>query len=438
MPLLLLSVCGAVSCTSTCKDEDASSLLQARASVHRAKTTDAKTVLKSVQDVANSLRRGSQATMDPDQVNAALGTANTALQAMLPMFAEQNDIAQREIEHGVAAVQACHTEHGGEVGSRLAAADFAAKEQCEESLSHVIEAEHDACEGQGEHPNCLCDEARTAITQQTTLCAAVTNTYEAVFCEHRFACISFHECHHQEMEVYNGLRADVEAAMVSRQEEYITYMQSQCLIDLITNAMLTSTPIDDASLAGCDDVSVDDLIITFPEPPSAPTQCPVQSDDPHCIVQAGMKCPQFHEDRLFQTQGITLAECSDECLATSGCQHFSHGACNAGDSYPCCMGCSTLANAQEWSSGNAYDARTPFHLALENMKCPHNHEDRLFRTYDISLTACHDECQATSGCQHFSYGTYDLQHRTESSGCMGCTTLANAEEWSVGDSYDMA
>jgi len=362
MPLLL-SVCGAVSCTSTCKDEDASSLLQARASVHRAKTTDAKTVLKSVQDVANSLRRGSQATMDPDQVNAALGTANTALQAMLPMFAEQNDIAQREIEHGVAAVQACHTEHGGEVGSRLAAADFAAKEQCEESLSHVIEAEHDACEGQGEHPNCLCDEARTAITQQTTLCAAVTNTYEAVFCEHRFACISFHECHHQEMEVYNGLRADVEAAMVSRQEEYITYMQSQCLIDLITNAMLTSTPIDDASLAGCDDVSVDDLIITFPEPPSAPTQCPVQSDDPHC-------------------------------------------------------------------------ARTPFHLALENMKCPHNHEDRLFRTYDISLTACHDECQATSGCQHFSYGTYEGVH--SSSGCMGCTTLANAEEWSSGYAYDMA
>jgi len=74
----------------------------------------------------------------------------------------------------------------------------------------------------------------------------------------------------------------VQTAMISRQQEYITFMQVECLMDLIMNAMLTATPIDDASLTGCDDVSVDDLTLTFPDPPPAPTACPAQSGDPQC------------------------------------------------------------------------------------------------------------------------------------------------------------
>jgi len=158
-----------------------------------------------------------------------------------------------------------------------------AKDNCEGTLADAIEAEHEACAGQGENPNCLCDEARTAITDQTALCAAVTDTYEAVFCEHQVACSSFQQCHAQEMDVYTALRADIEAAMTSRQEEYRTFMQVDCLMNLITTAMLSGTPIDHASLVACDDVSVDHLAINFQVPPSAPTDCPAtQSGDPQC------------------------------------------------------------------------------------------------------------------------------------------------------------
>merc|ERR1740130_2512018 len=97
--VLLLIAWGATShasetCTSgTCDDADGSSLL------------------KSMHDVASSFTKGSAITMTPAEVNAALGTAETALQAMLPMFEEQHDLAHREIQHSFGALQACHNEH---------------------------------------------------------------------------------------------------------------------------------------------------------------------------------------------------------------------------------------------------------------------------------------------------------------------------------------
>lgn len=78
-----------------------------------------------------------------------------------------------------------------------------------------------------------------------------------------------------------------------------------------------------------------------------------------------------------------------------------------------------------------------FILASTDMKCPHQSGDRLFRSpesgsNDISLAACHLECQNTETCAHFSWG----QHGGGNV-CMGCTTLQN-EQLHVGfNTYDM-
>ena len=139
-----------------------------------------------------------------------------------------------------------------------------------------------ACAGQGDDPNCLCNEARTAITDQTLLCAAVTDTYEAIWCENHHTCTAFSQCYTQQLESYDLVWADIEAAMYIRQQEYVTAMQANCLMDLIMTAMVSGTPIDHASLVACDDVNVDDLMLSFLDPPPAPASCPVSSDDPKC------------------------------------------------------------------------------------------------------------------------------------------------------------
>jgi len=77
----------------------------------------------------------------------------------------------------------------------------------------------------------------------------------------------------------------------------------------------------------------------------------------YTLALADTKCPHRHEDRLFRnpasgSSGITLEECYAQCLATEGCNHFSHGAHNGGT---VCMGCTTLVNAQTHVGFTAYD-----------------------------------------------------------------------------------
>ena len=96
-------------------------------------------------------------------------------------------------------------------------------------------------EGQGEHPNCLCNEARTAITDQTVLCEAVTETYETAYCDHQAVCGLLQDCHSVEAGVYHALTSDLEAAMISRQQQYRTVTQAECITSLITTALLTGT-----------------------------------------------------------------------------------------------------------------------------------------------------------------------------------------------------
>jgi len=278
--LLLLSSCSA----STC-EQDASALLQSQRLVRKQSAQDANQLLAKVQNVAKSFTEGSEVSIDSDDVNTALGETSTALHTMLPMFAAQHAAAQQEINHALGAIEACQGQNGGEVGARLVLAAtraLAEKEQCEESLQQAVHAEVEACEGQADDPNCLCTEARTAITQQGELCAAKIETYEVTFCEHELACNMLHTCHAQEVEVYNAVRIDVEAAMDARQQQYLAVRQAECLTDLITTAMLMGTPIPHASLVGCSDVSIDDLIIAFPQLPPAPTGCLEPQGGPQC------------------------------------------------------------------------------------------------------------------------------------------------------------
>merc|ERR1719272_146728 len=123
--------------------------------------------------------------MNPDDVNEALTTTSEALATLAPAIRRQVEMAQQQITHASAAVQACHVQGGAEARAHLQQSvvqQVAAVDGCEETHQTAIEAEAEACEGQGDNPNCLCDEARIALTDQTALCASVTETYEAVYC----------------------------------------------------------------------------------------------------------------------------------------------------------------------------------------------------------------------------------------------------------------
>lgn len=290
---LVLSACGAVSQHSsdpmTCNDADSNSLLQARSLVRAQRTqkTDADNLLKTLREAARSFTDDSaaDATMTPEEATEAIRRANSVLETMFPTFSAQHELAQRELEHAVGAIEACHRMHAGEENARLQQAVVraeAAKNECEQALDEAIANEQEVCAGQADNPNCLCDEAREAATDQTALCVVVEENYEVVYCDNYHSCTSFAECHARETEAYELLRGDIEAAMQTRQQQYITYMQSTCLMNLLMAAVTSGTPIPDASLNACDDVDVDDLTLTFPDPPAVPAECPA---DLNCHVE---------------------------------------------------------------------------------------------------------------------------------------------------------
>jgi hypothetical protein len=286
--LKLLSVYGAIACEANSCDVDEESLLQAKSSVRRHKQTQsAEDLLQSLQHVAKSFTEGSGVSMSPDQVNAALGTATSALETMFPAIAEQHRLAQQQIDDAERAVEACHDSHGGDVRSALeatVATHYSEKEQCEDELGEAMQAEATLCEGIGENTrDCPCNDARTAVEHKQELCASITTSYELAYCELQLLCDTLHGCHEREVGVYEDVRADVEAAMTLRQQEYITAMQSQCLLQLIMGALTTGTPIPDDPLTACADVSVADLVINFPTLPGDPADCPTPGPDaPQC------------------------------------------------------------------------------------------------------------------------------------------------------------
>jgi len=297
---LTMGVCGAVACDSgTCDvDADVGSLLQAQSLVRRhqrSNLVDAHEVLQSLQNVANSLTDGSDVSMTPEEVTSAVGAANSALETMFPAFADQHRLAQQELADAIRTVEACHDEHGGELRVRLeqtVATQYAAKEECDESLGQAMQAESEACEGQGQaNADCACNEARTVVADNTALCDSRATSYELAFCEHQLSCDMLHGCYEREVGIYNDIRTDVEAAMISRQLEYRTARQAGCLMELIISAMTSGTPIPHDALTSCSDVSIEELVLVFPTVPVEPDQCPdPHSDDPQCHGEIPVTC----------------------------------------------------------------------------------------------------------------------------------------------------
>lgn len=341
--LMLLSACGEAwgdPCASgACEGVDASSLLQARSLLRKsagvsqfAQLSDANALLQSMQNVARSLTKGSVASMAPDAVNDAVGAAGAAISTMMPLFEQQHTLAQHEISIQHGEIEACiSSAEFGEAAmlryEETLSRQHAAKTECDEALELARETATRACEALSTRASRLlsrgipanggcsdvsspdllyevasswahwvheeweeleshrnaCSEATTAATHRADLCAATTVAYEEGFCQHSSSCNDRAQCYAHKVEVYNALMVDEEAAMTARQEQYRVARQSECLMELIISAMQTSTPIDDDSLTSCDDVNVDGLIITFPEVPPAPAQCPAsQSGDPEC------------------------------------------------------------------------------------------------------------------------------------------------------------
>lgn len=136
------------------------------------------------------------------------------------------------------------------------------------------------------------------------------------------------------------------------------------------------------------------------------------------------------EDRSLTSNSACAEMCYSEGHAIAAFWHNDRDICRCYDT--CDGGGSTVM--PDWPN---HVMQKDFILVSTDMKCPHEHGDRLFRTpesgsSDVSLAACHFQCQNTATCAHFSYGFYQEEYV-----CMGCTTLNN-EEVHVGfNTYDM-
>merc|ERR1719386_410527 len=224
--------------------------------------------------------------MTADEVNEALDAASNALAELSPAIRQQIENAQQQINDAASAVQVCHAQEQAELRSSLresAGQRAAAVESCHSALDQLRTDETRQC---GIAEDCLCDEARVRTTDQEALCASMTETYEAAFCEHHHVCTLFHQCHAAEAEVFTRLRADVEAEMALAVQEYIAVEQSRCLTGLIMEAMAPPvTPIPHQALLDCDNVDVSALQIDYPDMPSDPDTCPAHTHgNPPCAA----------------------------------------------------------------------------------------------------------------------------------------------------------
>jgi len=275
-------------------------------------------MLKNMRVVAESLLDGSDTTMSPDEVNEALDAANELLAELSPVIHQQIENAQQQIDDAASAVQVCHAQSVAELRSSLresAGQHAAAVESCHNTLDQLRTAETRQC---NIAEDCLCDEARVRTTDQEPLCAAITEIYEVAFCEHHHVCTIFHQCHSQEAQVFQHLRADVEAEIALTVQEYIAVEQSRCLTGLIMEAMTSRTPISHAALIACDDVDVSALNINFPDLPSEPAACPAHTHgDPQCEGSWVLLAHQTMADGLFPASVMnTFMENSDDPSAS--------------------------------------------------------------------------------------------------------------------------
>jgi len=287
--LLLAGVAAAQDCA------DESTMLQGRSAMHLKTKSDAKLLVKTLREIAESMTEGSTvAKKSQDEVNDALAAANEALVNLSPTIRSQVELAQNQVNHAGAAVQACHAQDGINLRNQL-------QEQVNGHAANLATAEAELAEAAAAAESqcaiaedCLCDEARERHVGKQALWASMTETYEIAFCEHRLMCEEYGSCHASEMAVFNAIRADVEAEMAVVELEYIAVEQSSCLTSLIMAAFTPPiTPIDFGAMQACNDVDTSSLNINIPDLPAAPDACPGPTiGNPRC---GPTTCPQGWE-----------------------------------------------------------------------------------------------------------------------------------------------
>jgi len=329
---VLCGVIGAVANASACQ-ADENSLLQSKKSVRKHAQADSQALLKKMQEVANSLLEGSDTTMTEDEVNDALEHAQGTIADLEPAIRQQIQTLQQQINDAAGAVRVCHAQEQLDLRSNLrdyVQQRYAAVESCQETLRHF---QTDADRQCRIAEDCLCDEARQRATDQETLCQAMTETYEAAFCEHHHVCTIFRDCHASEAEVFAGLRSDAEAELAIIVTEYQAVEQSECLVGLSLQSMMQRPrrPISHAALIACSDVDVSGLRIDYPNLPATPAACPAhQHGQPQCVSGA-LSGYEHHPARCVHGHNIrkvtdsTPAQCAELCDAESTCVGFEFG-----------------------------------------------------------------------------------------------------------------
>lgn len=318
---LVLSACAAVSQAAECEAADEATMLQMRNMAHIKKhTKGAKAVLKSLQEVAQSMSKGSRKTMSKDDVDDALNAADAALAALSPTIQTQVTQAQQQIDDAAAAVLVCHEVAAADTRATLQeTVDQAASslQTCQTELEGLTQEAAAQC---AIAEDCLCDEAIARRDDKTELCAARTEVYELAYCEHNFACVTHKRCHDSEIAVYETLRADVDAEIATLQQEYIAAEQSTCLMTLIMAAMASGTPIDATAMANCNNVDASVISVNIPTLPATPDTCSLPTlGNPQCagceIVSrpSGEWIDQGYPDNYRGWFDVSGCGCNDYC-----------------------------------------------------------------------------------------------------------------------------
>jgi len=283
------------------------------------KHVDAQSLLKSVKHMAREMSSES-----PEVVNVAIDAVTAALAEMTPLLEGEHANDVNQVQHQLEEIQACHSSdsHGQDVVGDLAA-ELAVIEQCRADLAAAGDNRDVVCTAWTNHadllsfPPCLlagsdaeqvysiaqglrnwvndawpvmdsmrtkCNEATLAANSVYERCHSVIDGYADKFCQHLLSCSLLSSCHHHEVEVYDALRTNIQATMLSRQDQYRSIKQAECICDLIKESVGGNATIDDSTLNTCDDnIDVSHLVVSFPDPEHVPV-CPAsgQAGNPQC------------------------------------------------------------------------------------------------------------------------------------------------------------
>jgi len=282
------------------------------------KGPEAASLLESVRSVA----RSGLTQESPEAVTALLASVTETVRSMKPMIMEEDTTAQSHIDAQIAEITACGASenHGSDVVAAHAV-QVAALEECAAARARDTSARDEACNawaahaaavrrgfpawdsGNDDNPDAVLSHVRQweefaqdeipglesrkaaclAATETSAAtnsrCDAVENDNNGAVCDHERTCTLLHACHDHEVEVYGALVAESAAGVTSRQNQWHTLTQVECLLGLISTAVQSSEVVAESAMNGCDDVPLNaDLELNTPDAGSL-SDCPALSGE---------------------------------------------------------------------------------------------------------------------------------------------------------------